>query len=166
VHFDPHIDKTERALQRAARLARVRTKQQEAIIIQDYSSDKSELGDERRITLGDYGRLDNLDELSLCLHPTNPVVFDVKNSVMMNLKSNQFLGMEAEDCNTYLKYFLDACSIISPTGVSESDKRLRLFGYSLYRKARDRLDALRSVAIETWDQLKREFLDRYFPTAK
>lgn len=40
LHFDPDIDKTERALQRAARLARVRTEQQETVSIQDYSSDK------------------------------------------------------------------------------------------------------------------------------
>jgi len=50
--------------------------------------------------------------------------------------------------------------------VSESNKRLRLFGYSLTRRARDWLDALPSGTIETWDQLKREFLDRHFPTAK
>jgi hypothetical protein len=30
----------------------------------------------------------------------------------------------------------------------------------------DWLDALLSGTIETWDQLKREFLDRYFPTEK
>ena len=30
----------------------------------------------------------------------------------------------------------------------------------------DWLDALPSGSIETWDHLKREFLDRYFPTAK
>ena len=42
----------------------------------------------------------------------------------------------------HLKQFLDAYSTIYPTGVSESDKRLRLFGYSLTGKARDWLDAL------------------------
>ena len=34
------------------------------------------------------------------------------------------------------------------------------------RKASDWLDALPSGSIETWDQLKREFFDKYFPTAK
>jgi len=42
------------------------------------------MGDELRITLGDYERLDNLDEVSLGFQPSNPVVFDIKNSVMMN----------------------------------------------------------------------------------
>ena len=94
------------------------------------------------------------------------MVFDIKNGVMMNLKSNQFSCKETEDCNAHLKHFLDVCNTINPTGVSKSDKRLKLFGYSLTGKARDWLDALPSGSIETWDQLKREFLDRYFPTAK
>ena len=84
LHFDADIDKTDWALRRAARLARVRIEQQERILIQDYSSDESEMGDELRITLGDYERLDNLDEVSLGFQPSNPVVFDIKNSVMMN----------------------------------------------------------------------------------
>jgi hypothetical protein len=80
------------------------------------------MGDERPITLGYYGRLDNLDEVSLGFQPANLVVFDIKYSVMMNLKSNQFLGKESEDCNSHLTHFLDACSTINPAGVSESEK--------------------------------------------
>jgi len=60
------------------------------------------MGDERRITLGDYGRLDNFEEVSFGFQPANPVVFDIKNNVMMNLKSNQFSGKESEDCNANL----------------------------------------------------------------
>ena len=63
LQFDPKIDKTEQAFRKAAWLARERTEQHETIPIQDYSSDESEMRDERRITLGYYGRLDNLDEI-------------------------------------------------------------------------------------------------------
>jgi hypothetical protein len=59
---------------------------------------------------------------------------------------------------------MDACSTINPAGVSESDKRRRLFGYSLTEREKDWLDTLPSGTIETWDQM--EFLGRYFPTAK
>jgi len=51
LHFDPDIDKIERTLGKAARLARERTKQQEIILIPDYSADESEMGKERRVTL-------------------------------------------------------------------------------------------------------------------
>ena len=86
LQFDADIGKTERVPRRAARLTRVRTEQQETIIIQDYSLDESE------ITLGDYGRLNSLNEVSLGFQKVNPVLFDIKNSVMMNLKSNPFSG--------------------------------------------------------------------------
>ena len=166
MHFDIFIDKTERALRKAVRIARERREQQEIIPIPDYSSDESEMGEEHRVTLGDYGRLGNLEEVSLGFQPANPLVFDIKNIVMMNLESNPFSGKEREDYNTRLKHFLDACNTINPAEVLESDKRLRLFGYSLTGRTRDWLDALPSGSIETWDQLKREFLDRYFPTPK
>jgi len=144
MQFDPDIDKTERALRKAVRLAKERTVQHKTTPIQNYSSDESEMGELSRITLGDYGWLDNLDEVSLAFQPANPVVFGIKNSVMMNLKSNQFSGKETEDCNAHLKHFLDACNTINSAGVSESEKRLRLFGYSLIGRARDWLDVLPS----------------------
>ena len=65
------------------------------------------MGEEYRITLGDYGRLDNMDEVSLGFQPAKPVVFDIKNSVMIYLKSNPFSGKETDDCNAHLKHFLD-----------------------------------------------------------
>jgi len=96
------------------------------------------MGDENpRITLGDYGRLDNLDEVSLRIQPANPVVFDIKNNVVINQLE-----------------------------VSESYKCLRLIGYSLTIQAKDWLDTIPRGTITTWDQLKRELFDIYFPTAK
>jgi len=74
------------------------------------------MGDERDITLWDYGKLDNLDHVSLGFQPSNPVVFNIKNNVMMNLKSNQFSGKEPEDYNTQLTHFMDAYITINPTG--------------------------------------------------
>jgi hypothetical protein len=107
------------------------------------------MGDKHHITLRDYGRLDNLEEVSLGFQPANPVVFDIKNNVMMNLKSNQFSGKELEDCNAHMTQFLDVCITINPTGVLESDKRLRLFEYSLTGRAKDWLDTLPSGTIGT-----------------
>lgn len=69
------------------------TSQLEIIPIHDYSSDESEIGDENpRISRRDYVRMDNLDEVSLWFQHAYPVVFEIKNNVMSNLKSNQFLA--------------------------------------------------------------------------
>jgi len=102
-----------------------------------------------RITLGDYGRLDNLDEVAQGFQPANPVFFDIKNSVLNTLKVNQFSGKDDEDCNIHLTDFLEACNTINPDEVSESDKRLRLFGYSHKGHAKDWFNALPSGNIAT-----------------
>lgn len=131
---EPYIDKTGRALRKTTQIAKEMTEQKETIRIQQYSSDESEIGDENpRITLRNYGRLDNLDKLSLGFQPANHVVFNIKNSVIINLKSNQFLGKESEDRNAHLTHFMDACSTINPLGLSKSYNQFRLFGYSLTR---------------------------------
>jgi len=62
---------------------------------------------------------------------------------------NQFLGKDDEDCNIHLTDFLEACRTINPDGVSESDKQLRLFGYSLKGRVKNWLNALSSGSIAT-----------------
>jgi len=94
------------------------------------------------------------------------VVFDIKNNVMMNLNSKQFSGKESEDFNAHLTHFLDACSTINPVGVLESDKRLRLFGYSLTGRAKYLLDTLPSGTIETWGSTQEIVLGQVFPYYK
>lgn len=107
-------------------------------------------------------RLDNLDEVAKGFQPANLVFLDIKNSVLTVLKENQYSSKEDEDCNIHLTNFLEACNTINPKGVSESDKRFRLFGYYLKGRDRDWLNALPSGSIVTWDQLKGDFLSRFF----
>ena len=45
-------------------------------------------------------------------------------------------------------------------------KRLHLFVYSLSGRAKDWLNALPSGVIATWDDLKKSFLHRFYPTVK
>jgi len=53
--FNSNINKTERALRKAAWIAKEMTKQKESILIQDYSSDESDMRDENpHITLENY----------------------------------------------------------------------------------------------------------------
>jgi len=52
----------------------------------------------------------------------NPVFIDIENVALTDLKENQFSGMESEDCHAHMTHFFEACSIINPVGVSDSDK--------------------------------------------
>ncbi|GAU38529.1 hypothetical protein TSUD_148110 [Trifolium subterraneum] len=65
-----------------------------------------------------------------------------------------------------LGHFYDACDYTDPPGISESDKRLRLFKFSLTGRAKDSLDTIPPGTIATWQDLERKFKDRYFPIHK
>ncbi|KEH26722.1 transposable element protein, putative [Medicago truncatula] len=101
------------------------------------------------VKLEDYGRLDNLDEVAQGFQPANLVFFDIRNPVLTAFKVNQYSGKDDEDRKVHLNDFLEACSTINPDGVSKSNKRLRLFGYSLKGRAKDWLNTLSSGSIAT-----------------
>ncbi|KAK2431143.1 hypothetical protein QL285_029409 [Trifolium repens] len=119
-----------------------------------------------RRTLGDYGQWDDGQLANLGFQPANPVNFDIKNSVINALKEDQYSGAESQCPNLHLGRFYEACDYTDPPGVTESQKRLRLFKFSLTGRAKDWLDTLPSGAINTWQELERKFLERYFPIHK
>ncbi|GAU52017.1 hypothetical protein TSUD_418330, partial [Trifolium subterraneum] len=94
------------------------------------------------------------------------VTFDIKNTVINALKENQYSGAESQCPNLHLSHFYDACDYTDPPGISESDKRLRLFKFSLTGRAKDWLDTIPPGTIATWQDLERKFKDRYFPIHK
>jgi len=109
LQIDPNKHKTEQIPLEEHLIAKEKTKQHEQI---NLKGDSSNTGDQPRITLGEYGRLDNLEEISLGFQPVNPVVFDIKTNVLINLKTNQFAGIESVDCNAHLTLFLEVQIII------------------------------------------------------
>ncbi|GAU37119.1 hypothetical protein TSUD_278700 [Trifolium subterraneum] len=78
----------------------------------------------------------------------------------------QYPGAEAQCPNLHLSHFYDACDYTDPPDISESDKRLRLFKFSLTGRAKDWLDTIPPSTIQTWQQLERKFKDKYFPIQK
>ena len=89
------------------------------------------------ITIGDYRRLKTLGEIFLGFQPANPLVFDIKYSELNTLKADQFSGEESKDYKANLTNFLEACGTTNPPRLSESEKRLRLFGYSIGGRDKD-----------------------------
>lgn len=60
----------------------------------------------KHITLGDYGRLNDIDEVTQGFQPENLVLFDIKNEVLAALRENQLSSTESKDCNAHLTHFL------------------------------------------------------------
>ncbi|CAJ2661901.1 unnamed protein product [Trifolium pratense] len=175
LQFDPEIEKTARAIRKATREAQA---SRGTALLRDtpdcQGQNSATMEDEQvppvpqppRRTLGDYGRRDNDALANQGFQPANPVSFDIKNTVLSALKENPYSGSEAQCPNLHLSHFYEACDYTDPPGVSESDKRLRLFKHSLTGRAKDWLDTIPAGTIETWRQLERKFLDRYFPIHK
>jgi len=105
--FNSNINKTKRAIRKSKR-------REEVVVplpnLSDFSSNK-EIGDMECITLGDYGRLDNIDEVAQGFQLVNPLHFDIKYPVLSALRENQFLGRVFEDCNAHLTHFLERVCI-------------------------------------------------------
>ncbi|GAU44809.1 hypothetical protein TSUD_292020 [Trifolium subterraneum] len=182
--FDPEIERTARANRKVVRQAKEAERLSSLIESSIEGTDTSEqdieeehivMADEQanlpvppplRRTLGDYGQRNNGEIANLGFQPANPVTFDIKNTVINALKEEQYSGAEAQCPNLDLSHFYDACDLTGPPGISDSDKRLRLFKFSLTGIEKDWLDTIPPGTIQTWQQLERKFKDRYFPIHK
>jgi hypothetical protein len=117
-----------------------------------------------RPKLGDYGLANHRGHLTHTFQPANPVVFDIKTSVQNRLKERQFDGTDVVSPHEHLNHFAETCEFcVPPATVTESQKKLRLFPFTLTGRAKDWLLSLPSGTIQTWEELELKFLEKYFP---
>jgi len=87
--FGSDVDKTERWVRKA--IPEVREVQIPVVVPLlhlSYFWFDEEMGGVERITVGDYGRLDNFDEVAQGFKQANPILFDIKTDVLAFLKEN------------------------------------------------------------------------------
>ncbi|XP_045791784.1 uncharacterized protein LOC123886512 [Trifolium pratense] len=92
--------------------------------------------------------------------------FELKPALLQIVQQNQFSGSPTEDPNLHLSVFVQYADTIKANGVEPEAIRLRLFPFSLRDRARAWLQALPTNSITTWNELKKQFLARYFPPSK
>jgi hypothetical protein len=74
--------------------------------------------------------------------PIGPVVnmgegnFKLKTGLITMVQANQFCSLPSEDANVHLQHFLELCDTIVIKDVAPARIRLRLFPFSLARKAK------------------------------
>ncbi|KAK4381609.1 hypothetical protein Sango_2951600 [Sesamum angolense] len=71
-----------------------------------------------------------------------------------------------EDPHKHLKEFHVVCAGMRPHGITDEQLNLRAFPFSLKDKAKDWLYYLPSGSIETWADMKQQFLQRFFPASR
>ena len=120
-----------------------------------------------RPKLGDYGLANHRGRLTHTFQPANPVAFDIKTSVQNGLKDRQYDGTEATSPHEHLSHFAETCDFfVPPATVTEDQKKLRLFPFTLTGRAKDWLLSIPNGTIQTWEKLELRFLEKYFPMSK
>ncbi|MCI32010.1 putative athila retroelement ORF1 protein, partial [Trifolium medium] len=93
---------------------------------------------QNRRTMGDYYKRTDANQTSLGFVPANPVNFDIKGNVLAGLREKQYDGRSNKDPWDHLTHFSETCQIQKvPDNITEDQKRLRLFAFSLTGQAKD-----------------------------
>ncbi|XP_020209430.1 uncharacterized protein LOC109794391, partial [Cajanus cajan] len=102
---------------------------------------------------------------SLCIqYPEEDVPFVLKTGLIHLLP--KFHGHAGEDPHKHLKEFHIVCSTMKPPDVQEDHIYLKAFPHSLEGVAKDWLYYLAPRSITSWDDLKRMFLEKFFPASR
>nr|GEU76651.1 reverse transcriptase domain-containing protein [Tanacetum cinerariifolium] len=90
--------------------------------------------------------------------------FGLKNDMIQQVhNSYQFHGLPGDDANKHLDKFLHVTQSIKVNGVTDDALRLYLFSHSLTHHATAWFDRLLRNSINTFEQMAKMFLGKYFP---
>nr|GEY85337.1 reverse transcriptase domain-containing protein [Tanacetum cinerariifolium] len=101
--------------------------------------------------------------------PIAPIViqaikFRLKNDMIQQVQNScQFHGLPGNDANKHLDKFLHVTQSIKVNGVTDDALRLYLFTHSLTHHATAWFDRLPRNSINTFEQMAKMFLGKYFP---
>nr|GEV85569.1 reverse transcriptase domain-containing protein [Tanacetum cinerariifolium] len=98
---------------------------------------------------------------SIAIQTTN---FGLKNDMIQQVQNScQFHGLPSDDANKHLDKFLHVTQSIKENGVTDDALHLYLFPHSLTHHATDWFDRLPRNSINTFEQIAKIFLGKYFP---
>ncbi|CAM8924481.1 unnamed protein product [Rhodiola kirilowii] len=88
----------------------------------------------------------------------------INSAVIHNLP--KFSGRQGESATAHLQRLHGICNNLKPYGVELEDFKLKAFYFSLIDAANDWFLSLPSGSIQTWDQMQRKFLNKYYPAGR
>ncbi|XP_073057269.1 uncharacterized protein [Primulina eburnea] len=107
----------------------------------------------------------NVIQQPLCIQfPTTDANFELKSGIIHLLPT--FCGLAGENPHKHLKEFHIVCTTMKPQGFTEEQISSQDFPFSLADKAKDWLYYLPYGAIMTWDNMKQQFLENFFPALR
>ncbi|XP_073153978.1 uncharacterized protein [Henckelia pumila] len=159
----PYDLEIERTLHRRREEARRRLEEEEEV---PFEEPREEMVANANLSLRQIGTPD-LNHQPLCItFPTLDAIatFELKSGLIHLLPL--FHGLAGEDPHKYLMEFHVVCTSMKPAGVTEEQIQLRAFLFSLKNAAKDWLYYLPPGSITTWTEMKRIFLEKYFPSSR
>ncbi|GKB49387.1 zinc knuckle CX2CX4HX4C containing protein [Tanacetum coccineum] len=85
---------------------------------------------------------------------------------MRELKEDTFFRNNNEDAHDHVDRVLNIVSLFNILGASQDAILLRVFLFTLTRASKRWVDRLTPGAVNTWDLLKKAFIQRYYPSSK
>ncbi|GJZ12732.1 hypothetical protein Tco_0547962 [Tanacetum coccineum] len=91
------------------------------------------------------------------------VNFEIKSQFMRELREDTFFGNKDEDAHDHIDRVLSVTGLFNIPGVTKDAVMLRVFPFTLTGAAKRWVDRLAPGTINTWDLLKKAFIQRYCP---
>ncbi|GJT64315.1 hypothetical protein Tco_1015795 [Tanacetum coccineum] len=91
------------------------------------------------------------------------VNFEIKSQFMRELREDTFFGNKNDVAHEHVERVLDIISLFNILGVSHDVVMLRIFPITLTGAAKRWVDRLPSGIVNSWDLLKKAFIQRYCP---
>ncbi|GJU15704.1 reverse transcriptase domain-containing protein, partial [Tanacetum coccineum] len=91
------------------------------------------------------------------------MTFGLKNDMIQQVQNSCPFRGPGDDANKHLDKFLHVTQSMKVNGVSDDALRLHLFPYSLQDRAAEWFDRLPRNSINSFDQMAKIFLGKYFP---
>ncbi|GJS48612.1 hypothetical protein Tco_0598733 [Tanacetum coccineum] len=89
------------------------------------------------------------------------VNFEIKSQFMRELREDTFSGNKSDDAHEHVERILDIVSLFNIPGITHDAVMLRILPIILTGAAKRWVDRLPQRTINTWDLLKKDFIQRY-----
>ncbi|GFZ14711.1 hypothetical protein Acr_24g0009010 [Actinidia rufa] len=126
----------------------------------DHMSNAGEVEAQTR-TMRDYMNPARQTPISAIVLPAHHTTLNLRSGMLQALP--HFNGCESERPYTHLKDFEDACSIFQDNSCPREVLLLKLFPFTLKKKAKSWFNSLRPRSIYSWNAMEGEFLKNNFP---
>ncbi|GKC59073.1 hypothetical protein Tco_1086671 [Tanacetum coccineum] len=97
---------------------------------------------------------------------TKNLNFQIKSQFKQELREDTFTGNKKGDAHEHVERILDIASLFNILGVTHDLVMLRVFPITLTGAAKRWVDRLTPGTVNTWDLLKKAFIQRYCPLSK